>query len=90
MGCPPDNALILIGVMPHPRDLDIARLLGWYRIPFRTAPKVVDVDYVAFYQPASFGEEQRWQIRHYAPVRGHEADHPGRAAALGTGPSAVS
>lgn len=72
MGCPPDNALILIGVMPHPRDLDIARLLGWYRIPFRTAPKVVDVDYVAFYQPASFGEEQRWQIRHYAAVRGHE------------------
>ncbi|MDD5370066.1 MAG: hypothetical protein PHQ40_13355, partial [Anaerolineaceae bacterium] len=36
------------------------------------APKVVDVDYLAFYQTAAFGEEQRWQIRHIAPVCGHE------------------
>ena len=35
--------LILVCVLPAPRDLEIARLLGWYRIPFRTAPKVVAV-----------------------------------------------
>ena len=35
---------------------EIARLLGWYRIPLRTAPKVVAVDYLAFYQPSAFGE----------------------------------
>jgi hypothetical protein len=69
---PPDTALILVAVMTSPRDLEIARLLGWYRIPFRHAPKVIDVDYLAFYQTANFGEAERWQIHYIAPVRGHE------------------
>jgi hypothetical protein len=69
---PPSNALILIAVMPDRRDLEIARLLGWYRIPLRFAPKVVDVDYLAFYQTGAFGEESRWQISAFAQVRGHE------------------
>jgi hypothetical protein len=78
--------LILVAFLPTPRDLEIARLLGWYRIPFRTAPKVVAVDYLAFYQPSSFGE-RGGQIEFVAQVRGHElttrgellkdeADHP--------------
>ena len=57
--------------MNEPRDLEIARLLGWYRIPLRSAPKVVAVDYMAFYQTASFGEA-KWSIQYLAPVRGHE------------------
>ena len=69
---PPSNALILIAVMPDRRDLEIARLLGWYRIPLRFAPKVIDVDYLAFYQTGAFGEEARWQIAAFAQVRGHE------------------
>ena len=83
------TALILVAVLPSPRDLEIARLLGWYRIPFRTAPKVVAVDYLAFYQPASFGQEGG-RIQYVAALLGHElttrgellqteADHP-RAA----------
>ena len=68
----PQTALILIAYVPHPRDLEIARLLGWYRIPLRTAPKVVNVDYLAFYQAGSFGEEHRWQIEAFAEVRGQE------------------
>ncbi|WKZ35671.1 MAG: hypothetical protein QY332_18840 [Anaerolineales bacterium] len=63
--------LILVCLLPTPRDLEIARLLGWYRIPLRTAPKVVAVDYLAFYQPASFGERSG-QIEFIAKVRGHE------------------
>lgn len=63
--------LILVCLLPTPRDLEIARLLGWYRIPLRTAPKVVSVDYLAFYQPASFGERSG-QVEFIAPVRGHE------------------
>jgi hypothetical protein len=63
--------LILVAFLPTPRDLDFARLLGWYRIPFKSAPKVVAVDYLAFYQPASFGE-QGGQIQYVAEVRGHE------------------
>jgi hypothetical protein len=73
--------------MPEPQDLEIARVLGWYRIPLRTSPKVVAVDWLAFYQPATFGEGHQWQIEYVAPVKGHElttraelfkdqADHP--------------
>jgi len=78
--------LILVCLLPTPRDLEIARLLGWYRIPLRTAPKVVAVDYLAFYKPSAFGE-RGGQIEFVAEVRGHElttrgellkdeADHP--------------
>ena len=63
--------LILVCVLPGPRDLEIARLLGWYRIPFRTAPKVVAVDALAFYQPGTFGESGG-QIEFLARVRGYE------------------
>jgi hypothetical protein len=79
-------SLVLVGLLPAPRDLEIARLLGWYRIPFRSAPKVIAVDYLAFYQPGSFGDHAG-RIEWTAAVRGHElttrgellrdeADHP--------------
>src|SRR5574339_161359 len=79
-------SLVLVCLLPTPRDLDMARLLGWYRIPLRRAPKVVAVDYLAFYQPAAFGQ-RGGQIEYLAEVRGHElttrgellkdeADHP--------------
>ncbi|MGB7876539.1 MAG: hypothetical protein WBL25_19330 [Anaerolineales bacterium] len=78
--------LALVCLVPAPRDMEIARLLGWYRIPLRTAPKVVAVDYLAFYQPGSFAE-RGGRIEFVAPVRGNElatraellkdeADHP--------------
>jgi hypothetical protein len=65
------ESLVLVCLLPAPRDLEIARLLGWYRIPFRTAPKVIAVDYLTFYQPGSFGE-QSGRIVWTAPVLGHE------------------
>lgn len=68
----PETSLILVAILPSWRDLEIARVLGWYRIPLRSAPKVVTVDYLAFYQPATFGESHRWRIEYYAAVRGHE------------------
>ena len=61
----------MVCLLPTPRDLEIARLLGWYRIPLRTAPKVVAVDYLAFYQPGSFAERSG-RIEYVAPVKGHE------------------
>ncbi|MFN8412737.1 MAG: hypothetical protein U0Z26_10150 [Anaerolineales bacterium] len=63
--------LILVALIPTVRDLEIARLLGWYRIPLRTAPKVVAVDYLAFYQPSAFGEHGG-KIEFVAQVKGHE------------------
>lgn len=65
------NSLILVAVMSNPRDLEIARVLGWYRIPLRYAPKVVQVDYLAFYQTSGF-RANRWCIDWIAPVLGHE------------------
>jgi hypothetical protein len=78
--------LILVCILPTLRDLEIARLLGWYRIPLRTAPKVVAVDYLAFYQPSAFAD-RGGQVEYVAQVKGHElttrgellkdeADHP--------------
>ncbi|HAY84703.1 MAG TPA: hypothetical protein DCY42_07195 [Chloroflexi bacterium] len=64
--------LVLVAFIPQPKDLEIVRLLGWYRIPLRTAPKVIAVDWLAFYQPASFGKGHKWLIEWAAPVRGHE------------------
>jgi hypothetical protein len=65
------TSLVLVCLLPAPRDLEIARLLGWYRIPLRTAPKVIAVDYLAFYHPATFGQ-RGGQIEYFADVRGHE------------------
>ena len=85
MGFTP-TSLFLVCLIPTPRDLEIARLLGWYRIPLRYAPKVVAVDYLAFYQPSAFAE-RGGLIEYTTPVLGHElttrgellkdeADHP--------------
>ena len=65
------TSLVLVCLLPTPRDLEIARLLGWYRIPFKSAPKVVAVDYLALYLPGSFGDEGA-QILYVAEVKGHE------------------
>jgi hypothetical protein len=63
--------LVLVAVMNNPRDLDIARVLGWYRIPLQTAPKTIRADWLAFYLTAAFGDE-RWAVRYAAQVRGVE------------------
>lgn len=82
-----DTSLVMVAVIPSTRDLDIARLLGWYRIPLKSAPKIIAVDYLAFYQTSAFPKDQQGQIRWLAPILGHElttraelmqdqADHP--------------
>lgn len=68
----PNNSLLLVGIIPSLKDFEIARMLGWYRIPLRFAPKIIEVDYFAFYQGANFGEVHRWQIEYVAEYRGHE------------------
>ena len=68
----PETALILVAILPSQRDFDIARLFGWYRIPLKSAPKVISVDYLAFYQTKAFGEAERWQIAYVAQILGHE------------------
>jgi hypothetical protein len=75
--------LVLVAIARHPRDLEIARVLGWYRIPLAFSPKTLHVDWLAFYQTAAFGAE-RWSVRWAAPIRGYELTT--RAALLGRDP----
>ncbi len=63
--------LVLVAIMTEPRDFEIARVLGWYRIPVASAPKTLLVDWIAFYLTSAFGDE-KWSIRYLARVKGHE------------------
>jgi hypothetical protein len=63
--------LVLVAVLKARRDLEIARVLGWYRIPLVSAPKTMHVDWLAFYLTAAFGQD-RWSIRYICPARGYE------------------
>jgi len=58
----PDD-LVLVAVVRSRRDLEIARVLGWYRVPLASAPKTMHVDWLALYQTAAFGDE-RWSVRY--------------------------
>lgn len=68
---PLPNDLVLVCILPSPRDLEIARTLGWYRIPLVSGPQIIAADHLAFYQPASFGDH-KWCIEYTAPVNGYE------------------
>lgn len=68
---PAPDDLVLVAILNRPRDLEIARTLGWYRIPLGTAPRTVRVDWLALYLPAAF-DGQRWSVRYLAAVRGIE------------------
>jgi hypothetical protein len=84
---PGSGERVLVAVMNNPRDLDIARSQGWYRIPIDRAPKQVGADYLAFYFTNAFPSNLRHQVVFYAPIRAYrlatridllpqEADHP--------------
>lgn len=63
---------VLVGVMPHPHDLDIARDAHWYRVPARRATQGIHAEYVAFYFTKKFSPDLRWAIHFYARRTGHE------------------
>ena len=78
---------VLVAIINNPRDFEIARDEGWYRIPQGHAPdSTTEAAAVAFYFTRAFGDD-KWAIHWYGPVRGHElsrrrdlfpdeADHP--------------
>jgi len=66
----PDSS-VLVAVMNAPRDLEIARRAGWYRIPQRSAPKFFPPEFIAFYLTRPF-DQDAYSVRWYAAVRGHE------------------
>ncbi len=62
---------VLVAVMSRPKDLEIARDQGWYRVPLEKAPRGVFSEYVAFYFTAAFGQ-QKHAVHYYARCLGHE------------------
>lgn len=62
----PKEKVVLVGVLKQKRDLEIILKERWYRIPIDYAPKR-QFDYLAFYQPLSFGKEGK-QIKYFAEV----------------------
>jgi len=63
---------VLVAIMNHRRDFEIAREKGWYRIPLKYAPQsATEADVLAFYFTKTFGNE-KWSIRWYGATRGHE------------------
>lgn len=62
---------VLVGVINRKRDLEIARMQHWYRIPQRQHPRGVNAEYLAFFLSRAFGP-QNGQIAYYAPWRGVE------------------
>jgi hypothetical protein len=62
---------VLVAVMNRPKDFEIARDAGWYRLPERRALRDACYEYVAFYFTTAFAE-LKWAIHYYAPCLGHE------------------
>lgn len=63
---------VLVALVRQPHDMELVRSEGWYRIPTKRAPQfLTQAHYLAFYLTRAFGEE-RWSVREYAPLRGHE------------------
>jgi hypothetical protein len=63
---------VLVAIMNSPRDFEIARDEGWYRVPARHAPQsTTEAAVLALYFTKAFDDE-KWSIRWYGAVRGHE------------------
>jgi hypothetical protein len=84
---PGSGERVLVAVINNPRDFEIARTAGWYRIPVNRAPKQVGADLLAFYLTGRFPPELRHRVTYYAPILAYrlarraallpdEADHP--------------
>jgi len=70
---PADKEEVLIAILNTPRDLDIIRKQGWYRIPVSSAQKWLrnrwPPKWIAFYQTKIFGSDA-FAIHYYARVEG--------------------
>ena len=62
---------VLVAVMNRPKDFELARCEGWYRLPERRATAGAFFEYVAFYFTSAFAE-YKWAIHYYARRLGHE------------------
>lgn len=60
----------IVGIVPRKNLWDIILNEKWYHIPVKSAPKnVLDAKFVGFYFPKIFGEEMRYKVIYYAPIK---------------------
>ncbi len=65
------DKLALVGIVPRKTLWPIIRQKHWYHIPVVSAPRnIKKVRYLAFYFPSIFGEELKYRVCYYAPVKG--------------------
>jgi hypothetical protein len=57
--------------MSRPKDFELARDQGWYRLPEKQAGPGAFFEYLAFYFTAAFGD-QGYAVHYYARRLGHE------------------
>ena len=63
---------VLVAIMNNQRDLEIARTQHWYRIPVKSANRLIRDDiermqYLAFYQTKVF-KRDAFAVNHYAEI----------------------
>lgn len=63
----PNRGELLVAIMNTPRDFEILKTQGWYRVPVDTAPKRWPPQWIAFYQTKVFGDEAH-AVRYYGRV----------------------
>ena len=63
---------VLVGVVNRKRDLDIARLQRWYRIPEAKMRRGLDAEYVAFFLSRQAFGERGGSIAYFARITGLE------------------
>ena len=62
---------VLVAIIPSVADFEIAKSQNWYRIPVKTAPRIIkdnSVKLIAFYHTRVF-ELEKYSIRWYGSVR---------------------
>jgi hypothetical protein len=62
---------VLVGVIKTKRDLDILLNEHWYRIPYASAPRGADAEYIAVYTSSGV-KEKNGGIHYYGWQTGHE------------------
>jgi very-short-patch-repair endonuclease len=59
---------MLVGILNHRNDLSIVKDQLWYRIPVKSAPKMLDkIKFITFYQTNAFGDE-KWQVKYFGEI----------------------
>lgn len=66
-----EDDIVLIGVINRSKDLELAKMQQWYRIPLQQFPDGIHAQYLGFFLSRSFGE-QNGAIHYYAEICGTE------------------